>query len=272
MPTTLQRPSPSSLSVRGRRCLDVIKVGGAVLAEPARLAELGQHVAGAAQSGRDVVVVHGGGELIARLHDQLGLETLKHGGLRATPPESMEVVAMALRGVRNVSLVAELVGRGVRALGLSGADLGLLRSKLLNEQRLGRVGGPPRVRAGQLRQLLDAGLVPVIAPVCLGPEGGLLNVNADTVAHAIACALGATSLDFVSDVAGVFDAEGEVIERLRADELAGLLESASIRGGMIPKLQASHSAVCSGVARVRIGTLASLASGVATVIGGGDAR
>ena len=250
----------------------MIKVGGAVLADPARLAELAEHVARATRSSREVIVVHGGGELIAHLHDQLGLETVKHGGLRATPPESMQVVAMALRGVRNVALVAELVEQGVPALGVSGADLGLLRSKLLNEARLGRVGGPPRVRAGQLRQLLDAGLVPVVAPVCLGPDGGLLNVNADTVAHAIACALGASSLDFVSDVPGVFDAEGEVIERIHADELAGLLESSSIRGGMIPKLQASHSAVCSGVARVRIGTLTSLASEAATQISGGDAQ
>lgn len=269
MPTTLQRPLSSNPAI-AQRTLDVIKVGGAVLADPARLAELADHVSRAARSQRDVIVVHGGGELIARLHDELGLETVKHGGLRATPPESMEVVAMALRGVRNVSLVAELVERGVRALGVSGADLGLLRSKLLNEPRLGRVGGPPRVRASQLRQLLDAGLVPVVAPVCLGPDGGLLNVNADTVAHAIACALGAHSLDFVSDVPGVFDARGEVIERIHVDELSGLLEGSEIRGGMIPKLQASHSAVRSGVARVRIGTLASLGSEAATEISGGD--
>ena len=270
MPTTLQRHPTSTSTAPRRRALDVIKVGGAVLADPARLAELSEHVARATQAERDVILVHGGGELIARLHDDLGLETVKHGGLRATPPESMEVVAMALRGVRNVSLVAELVERGVPALGVSGADLGLLRSKLLNERRLGRVGGPPRVRASQLRQLLDAGLVPVVAPVCLGPDGGLLNVNADTVAHAIACALGAHSLDFVSDVPGVFDAQGEVIERIHVDELSGLLEGSEIRGGMIPKLQASHSAVRSGVARVRIGTLASLGSEAATEISGGD--
>lgn len=247
------------------RRVDVLKVGGAVVSDDARLAELAAHVAERAAS--DVlIVVHGGGDRIADLHARLGLKTTKVGGLRATPPESMDLVTMALRGAANTRLVSALVAAGVPALGLSGADLALLRSSFLNEPRLGRVGGPPRVDADRLLRLTGQGYVPVLAPICLAPDGGLLNVNADSVAHAVAVALGADSLDFVSDVPGVYGPGGDVEDRIRTREMADFFEAAELTGGMIPKLQASAAAIHAGVGRVRVGTLATLAAEQATEI------
>lgn len=247
------------------RPTEVLKVGGAILNRPECLAEFVAHVARRAAE-RTMVVVHGGGVLISELHAQLGLETTKHNGLRATPTESMKAVAMALRGAANSWLVGHLVARGVPALGVSGVDLGLMRSAFLDREKLGRVGGPPRVDSRALRGLLDQAYVPVIAPVCLGPDGGLLNVNADTVAQAVAAALGAASLDFVSDVPGVYEAAGRVRRRIRGSELEAFLEEAEVRGGMVPKLRASLAAVSAGVGRVRIGTLSSLESNHATEV------
>lgn len=247
------------------RPTEVLKVGGAIVGDPDALIELAAHVARRAADST-IVVVHGGGELISELLEQLGLESNKHRGLRVTPAESMKAVAMALRGAANAWLVGHLVAHGVPALGVSGVDLGLMRSTFLNREKLGRVGGPPRVDGPALRRLLRQGYVPVIAPVCLGPDGGLLNVNADSVAHAVAVALRANSLDFVSDVPGVYEATGHVRARIRGSEMETFLEETEVGGGMIPKLQASLAAVSAGVGRVRIGTLSSLEADQATEV------
>lgn len=245
---------------------EVLKAGGRVFHDAASLQHLGDYVVERLDAGQPLVIVHGGGVLISSLHDQLGLETVKHGGLRVTPAESMTAVAMALRGAANAQIVSHLVSRDVPALGISGVDLGVLRSRFLNREKLGRVGGPPSVDAERLRALLAQGYVPVIAPVCLGPDGGLLNVNADSVAHAVAVAVKASSLDFVSDVPGVYERDGQVRPQIRGGEMSSFLESAEIKGGMIPKLQASLAAVSAGVGRVRIGTLDSLAANQATEV------
>lgn len=245
----------------------VIKFGGALVAEPAFLEQLADHVTGCFQRGERVVVVHGGGTLISELQQDLGLPPRKRKGLRSTSSADMRAVTMALRGQANTLVVSHLVLRGVPALGLCGADLALLRSAFLNREKLGRVGGPPRVDRERLRGLLDQGLVPVVAPVCLGPDGGLLNVNADTAAHAVAVALGADTLDFVSDVPGVYTGpDHRVAARLRSAQVRGLLQSGEVRGGMIPKLQASLAAVQAGVGRVRIGDLPSLSTNHATEV------
>jgi acetylglutamate kinase len=265
MPPLLQpvavRPGRNAI-----RRLHVIKVGGTLISNPAFLQRLGTHVSGLVEDGCPTIVVHGGGDLVTDLQRRLGVPETKHGGLRATSEEGMQLVTMALRGLANARLVAQLVSCGVEAIGVSGVDLGLLRSDYLNRARLGRVGGPPRVAAGGLARLLTQGLVPVIAPVCLGPAGGLLNVNADTVAHAVAASLEADCLDFVSDVPGVLGEEGQVVRSLSQGEVRALLEGPRVWGGMIPKLQASLAAVSAGVSRVRIGDLESLGRGGATEV------
>ena len=172
---------------------------------------------------------------------------------------------MALRASANLSLVRRLVFRGLPALGLSGVDLGLLKSNFVDRAKLGFVGTSPLVDAERLRGLVDAGYLPVIAPLCLGPAGEVLNVNADTVAQAVSTALRAEQLDFVSDVPGVYDDSG-VRWQIRVPEVAKLLSQDSVTGGMVPKLQAALGALEAGVPRVRIGSLTTLRSDAATVL------
>jgi acetylglutamate kinase len=131
---------------------------------------------------------------------------------------------------------------------------------------LGRVGGPPRVDSDRLLSLLAQRVMPVVAPVSLGVDGDPVNVNADTVAHALAVAVQAASLEFVSDVPGVLLEGDEVAGRLSAAEAQRLLAGSAIRGGMIPKLQAALAAVDAGVGRVRIGDLDAMNENTATEI------
>lgn len=242
----------------------VLKAGGAVVDTPGQLRLLAAHVRARRREGRAVVVVHGGGALVSELHERLAVPFTKRAGLRVTSEEGMRLTAMVLRGEVNAAIVASFVGGELDAIGLSGVDLGLMRSAFLNRAHLGRVGGPPRVAAARLRELLARGMVPVLAPVCLGPDEGLLNVNADTAAHSVAVALEAEVLEFVCDVPGVLDGEGAVVRRLDPPRTQALLAAERVHGGMIPKLQAALAALEAGVRCVRIGSLESLAGGAAT--------
>jgi acetylglutamate kinase len=249
--------------------ISVLKIGGANLQQPEFVEQLSAYVVALRREGRRVVVVHGGGPEIGSFHDALGVPFEKSGGLRVTSAEGMEITTMVLCGLVNKRIAARFVSDGVPAVGLSGIDLGLLKAELLDEPRLGRVGNAPSVRRASLEKLLDAGLVPVIAPVSLGPEGDALNVNADTAAHAIATALEADSLDFVSDVPGVRTRAGSpaVARRLRVDEVERLLKTSSVvKGGMLPKLRSAVAAVAGGVGRVRVGDLPGMARGSATEV------
>jgi acetylglutamate kinase len=249
--------------------ISVLKIGGANLQQPEFVEELSRYVVALRREGRRVVVVHGGGPEIGAFHDALGVPFEKSGGLRVTSDEGMEITTMVLCGLVNKRVVARLVRDGVPAVGLSGIDLGLLQAELLDEPRLGHVGNAPVVRREALTRLLDGGLVPVIAPVSLGPDGQALNVNADTAAHAIATVLEADSLDFVSDVPGVRTRAGSTVvaRRLRVQEVEQLLKDSSvIKGGMLPKLRSAVAAVDGGVGRVRVGDLPGMARGSATEV------
>lgn len=244
----------------------VVKVGGRQVAPDADLPGLAEYVRTCRASGARVVVVHGGGAEIAALHQAMGIPFVKRRGLRVTPEASMPLVTMVLRGVVNTRLVAALVSAGIPALGLSGVDAGLMTSSLLNPRELGRVGGPPRISADLLVELVGQGRVPVVAPVCLGPDDLPVNVNADTVAHGLAVALGARRLDFVSDVPGVRDGEKSLVSELDSRVLQQLLDQQALGEGMIPKVQAAMAASRGGVERVRIGSLESLGSSRATEV------
>ncbi len=243
----------------------VVKVGGAALDDIEYLAALTQHVKQLIADGVRVVLVHGGGKEIGEFHERLGLPFRRELGLRVTSNEGMPLVTMILCGLVNKRVVAHLNDYGVRALGISGADYGLMRASFLNEARLGRVGGPPEVSPEPLRRLLADRTVVVLAPVSLGPDGGLLNVNADVAAQSIAVALGAYSLDFVTDVEAVRGSEGP-LRALQPREVQKLMASDIVTGGMIPKLQASVAAIDGGVSRVRVGNLESLVRGTATEV------
>lgn len=247
----------------------VLKIGGSNLERPEYVDRLTAHVSDLVDSGARVVVVHGGGTQIAALHDRLDLPFRTIDGLRVTSDETLAVTTQVLCGSMNKRLVASFVGRGLPALGLSGIDLGLLRADLVDARRLGRVGEIASVDSARFESLLDAGLVLVVAPVSLVDDGGTANVNADSAAHAIATALEADSLDFVSDVAGVrTDPESDVTaERLDVDEVKDLVADESVvKGGMRPKLRAATAAIERGVTRVRIGTLVGMTNGRATRI------
>lgn len=248
-----------------RECT-VIKVGGARLRDPAHVGRLAAYVGSIVRRGEAVLVVHGGGPEIAELHRNLDVAFTKHRGLRVTSEESMPLVTMVLCGLVNKRVVARFVADGIRAVGLCGVDYGLLTANLLDPEQLGRVGGPPRVDAARLWRVIDDSAVPVLAPVCLGRDGRPVNVNADTVAHAVSTALPATTLDFVSDVPGVRTAEAEVIPSLDAARIQGLLRGAEVSGGMIPKLQAALAAIDAGVERVRVGDLRGMQRGTATEV------
>lgn len=254
---------------RTRRPITVLKIGGANLQSPEYVAELARYVVTLRREGRRVVVVHGGGPEIGTLHDRLGVPFEKRDGLRVTSREGMDITTMVLCGLVNKRVVARFVTEGLPALGLSGVDLGLLRAELRDEARLGQVGTSPRVTRARLENLLEAGFVPVIAPVSLGPEGRPVNVNADSAAHAIATALEAHTLDFVSDVPGVRTRANSTVvaRRLRVAEVRRLVESATVvKGGMLPKLESAVAAVDKGVTRVRVGDLAGMVRGSATEV------
>lgn len=253
----------------------VLKIGGANLERPEYVERLTGHVAELVASGARVVVVHGGGTQIAELHDRLDLPFRTIDGLRVTSNETLAVTTQVLCGSMNKRLVASFVGRGLPALGVSGIDLGLLRAELVDARRLGRVGEISRVDSTRFESLLDSGLVLVVAPVSLVDDGGAANVNADSAAHAIATALEADSLDFISNVAGVrtepeSDETAECLDIAQVREL--IADESVVKGGMRPKLLAATAAIERGVSRVRIGTLIGMTNGRATRIVAADSE
>jgi acetylglutamate kinase len=244
----------------------VLKVGGARLASVADLDRLADHVRELREDGRRVVIVHGGGPEISDLHRRLDIPFEKVDGLRKTSVEGMDATAMVLCGTVQTRIVERLTARGLPSLGVSGVDLGLLRAPLVDATLLGRVGGPPTVDRGRLRELLVLDVTLVVSPVSIGPDGGAVNVNADDAAHAIAIAVQAASLDFVSDIPGVRISNDEVARALDPAAVDGLVDEGVVHGGMVPKLHGAVAAVQAGVDRVRIGDLSSMAAGWATVI------
>jgi acetylglutamate kinase len=252
----------------------VIKIGGSTLGSHDTTL---QDVAELRRRGDSPVVVHGGGALISEWLKLTGVPTRFEGGLRVTDAASLDVVVAVLGGLVNKRLVASLEALGVRAIGLTGADGGLLRCRIA-DPALGFVGEVEQVEAGVVSNVIEGGAVPVIAPIGLlyegsHPTGQLLNINADTAAGAIAAALGVKWLVFMTDVAGV-KADGRVLEVLSADESQKLIESGVIEGGMIPKVKACHQAANAGVRSVIIDgrgehALLSLLDGAAagTVVG-----
>lgn len=229
----------------------VVKIGGNELDRPAWVAACARALA----AGGPVVVVHGGGQIVSGWSRRLGLPVEKRDGLRVTTPEVAAVVEMVLGGPVNRLLVAALRAAGLDALGLSGVDGGLLTARPI-AGGFGHVGEIAHVRASLLESLLLAGLTPVVAPIApaAGGAGVPLNVNADHAAAAVAVALRAAELLFVSDVPGVTIA-GVPQPALAVSEIESLIESGVAANGMAAKLRAAAHAAGAGVRAVRIGDL-----------------
>ena len=213
----------------------MLKIGGSVAGRGE--AEL-DAVVGLHGGGEPVVVVHGGGPLVGEWAASLGLETRFERGLRVTDERTRDVALAVLTGLANKRVVAALVRRGVPAVGISGVDGGLLRADR-EDPALGLVGRVTLVEATLVEELVESGRVPVIAPAALERETGeILNVNADTAAGAVAAAIGARLLAFVTDVPGVRRKDGKVIATLDRAAALSLVEDGTIEGGMLPKVEA----------------------------------
>jgi acetylglutamate kinase len=221
----------------------VYKLGGPALEDPGLLGPLAAEIASRREP---AVLVHGGGRHVERMLAALGIGSEFVHGRRATSPAAMEVVEMVLSGAVNKSIVAGLLGHGVRAVGLSARD-GIIRAEPVAE--LGRVGQPSVVDTALLHTLIEAGYVPVVSPVCAAPDGAALNVNADEAALALASALQARSLVFFSDVDGV-RTEGETAAELGAARVKSLIADGTISAGMAMKVQAALQASALGIPEV----------------------
>ena len=237
--------------------LIVIKYGGAALAGSDTVDSIFSDVAALRMAGANVVLVHGGGKRIDQWLSRFGIRPNFFGGYRVTDDDTMDVVEMALSGQMNKKLVSALCGQGIKAVGVSGRDGGLLRvrPKQLPGADLGRVGEIDEVDPSLIRTLLDAGYVPVISPVASGADGSAYNVNADEAACAIAEALGAENLIYLTDVDGILMDTGNEKTLLRTLSLGcaeELLAEGMISGGMAPKLSSCVSAIHGGIQKVLV--------------------
>jgi acetylglutamate kinase len=232
----------------------VVKYGGHAMDDPA-LAELfAQDVVLMRLVGINPVVVHGGGPQITDLMARLGKQAEFVDGLRVTDAETVDIVRMALVGKVNREIVANVNRQGPYAVGLSGEDAGLI-SVVPGDPRLGFVGEVAEVNAGILEKLIREELIPVIAGVGVDDQGQAYNINADTVAAAVAGAVRAEKLVYLTDVAGLyrdFSDPTSLISQIDAASLEALLGDGSVSEGMIPKLRSCLAALKAGVRRAHI--------------------
>ena len=228
-----------SISADKLREAVVVKIGGSTLGSHDTTLD---DLVDLQKRGVPTVVVHGGGEVITRWLARQGVTTRFVRGLRVTDPESLAVATAVLAGLVNKELVAAVGARGGRAVGISGVDGRLLEARV-RDPDLGYVGQVTRVNLGLVSTLLDAGYIPLVAPIAVfeetPPEGPvLLNVNADTVAGELAAQMGARTLVFLTDVPGVMNDAGALLPRMSRQEAQAILESGTASGGMIPKIEA----------------------------------
>ena len=223
----------------------VVKLGGALIDDALAMRSV-VHAIGALESlsPGSTVIVHGGGAAVDRQLARLGMETRRHEGIRITPPEQMEQVAAVLAGAINARLTGALLAEGVHAVGMTLAAGGLATARVAVRAGadLGRVGQITGGRPDVVDALLDRGLIPVISSIAADARGELLNVNADDAAVAVAAAVGARALVFLTDVPGVRGADGRIIARMDRRTATHLIEAGVISGGMIPKVRGAIDA------------------------------
>jgi len=232
----------------------VIKIGGSTVDSEGLLEGLAQGCQLLREKNIVPIIVHGGGKAIARELAKLNQKPVFVQGMRVTDQETMDIVTGVLCGLVNKKIVSALAQNGVSAIGISGADAGLFRAKklLVHNQDIGQVGQIAKVDPQIISVLTDLGKTVVVAPVSLGvSDNKLYNVNADVAAAALAQALKADNLLFLSDVDGVF-IEGALRTELRTTEIETYIESGEITAGMIPKLQSCMQCVEAGVKQVHI--------------------
>ena len=231
----------------------VVKYGGHAMVNKELAGVFAQDIVLLRQVGINPIVVHGGGPQINQMLDRLQIKSHFIDGLRVTDAATMEVVEMVLAGTTNKHIVSAINAAGGKAVGLSGRDGNLLvaTKQLLKKDGqdvdLGFVGDPKTVDPHVLKTLAQGGMIPVIAPVSAGEGGETYNINADTAAGAIAAAVGAARLLLLTDVTGVLDKDGKLLENLTVSQVRALMGDGTISGGMIPKLDTCIEAVEAGV-------------------------
>ena len=230
----------------------VIKIGGAALDDKEVVNTFAKTVPDLCREGHKLMIVHGGGAALSRTLKQLGCETTFINGLRVTDSQTRDVAIMVLAGQLNKQLVAAIGEAGQPAIGICGGDLRMVLASKKKQPDLGYVGEVTSVDARWIERLWEAGVVLVVSSLALGFDGEYYNVNADRMASACAIACGAHALVYLTDVAGVKDADGSVLRWLDVQNIAAMVEQATVSGGMLPKLEACTSALKKGVTRVRI--------------------
>ncbi len=224
----------------------VIKLGGHAMGSDDAMDEFARDVVLMRQVGVNPVVVHGGGPMINAMLDKLQIRSEFVNGKRVTDAATMDVVEMVLSGLVNKRIVQAINGQGGRAVGLSGKD-GKLITCSQTDPDLGFVGTPEQINPRLLRDLTEKEYIPVIAPLGAGRNGETFNINGDTAAGAIAAALKADRLLLLTDVAGVKNAEGQVVTELSATQIRDMTAKGIIAGGMIPKTETALDALEGGV-------------------------
>ncbi len=245
--------------------LTIVKVGGAVVEDEARLSRLLADFS--AIEGRKVLV-HGGGRRATAVASSLGIESKMVGGRRITDSQMLEVVTMVYGGLVNKNIVARLQACGIDALGLTGADIDVIRShkRPVKNVDYGFVGDVERVDGGKLSQLIEAGITPVMAPLTHDGQGNMLNTNADTIAAETAKALAGqydVTLIFSFEKKGVLarpDDDDSLIPVITRADYMRYAADGTVSGGMLPKLENAFNAISAGVSRVNI-TLATAIDG-----------
>ncbi len=242
----------------------VVKYGGHAMGDENVQRDFARDIVLMRQVGINPIVVHGGGPQIGAMLERLKIKSSFIDGLRVTDADMIEIVEMVLSGSINKGLVAAIGAAGGRAVGLNGKDGGLIRARKLTRTKrdpdsnieraldLGFVGEPDTIDPSILDTLAKGQIIPVIAPIGLGPNGETFNINADTVAGAVAGAVNAVRMLLLTDVAGVLDKQKRLLTRITAAETHALIADGTISGGMIPKVETCLYAIERGVEAVMI--------------------
>ena len=237
----------------------VVKYGGHAMGEPELARQFAQDITLLKQVGIHPVIVHGGGPQIGRMLERLEIHSEFIDGLRVTSKATVEVAEMVLCGNICKSIVADIQAAGGRAIGLSGKDDGLVTAIKMNRTKadpdsniekvidLGFVGEPTTVNPELLHQTIEAGVIPVISPIAAGSDGHTYNINADTMAGALAGALGARRFFLLTDVPGILNKDGEMLTELDRAGITALIADGTISGGMLPKAETCLKAAEHGV-------------------------
>jgi acetylglutamate kinase len=234
-----------------------VKLGGSILEDTGIRVRLLAQVSRIVERGYEVILVHGGGKSLSRRLSQLQMDSRFIDGLRVTDAETLGVAVMVLCGEVNKRIVAEMEHLGTGALGICGADAAAVRCIRLSDlpecpTDIGFVGKPVSVNLEFFDFVFKAGLVPVVSSIALGPDSQLYNVNADQMAAACASGTRCTSLIYLTDVPGVRDEDGTVLDRIGKYEILSLRSRGILSGGMLPKTSSCLEALEGGVSSVHI--------------------